>query len=317
MRLFLKTVLISLFFATILSWIGLAHERLDILSHFRLHFSILAISLALLFCINLSWRWATIATLLASFNFLTSIGLPQTSMAFANQNPQSKLVLKIMSINTLYLAKNDAQIIEIIERIEPDIILMQEVPPWKTGILEHLRKQYPWQEHCATPTQCEVALLSRHPWQYSESGIYGQDGGAMAFARFGRELNSLTIASIHLRWPFKSPQLSNLSDAFQQLEPLKNIDGSLIIGGDFNSTTWSTVLRDFSKSTNLKSAGSFQATWPVRSPQTGLSHTWLFPQFQLDHIFVSDDIEVIDFRRGNDTGSDHLPLISEISLSQP
>jgi endonuclease/exonuclease/phosphatase (EEP) superfamily protein YafD len=189
---------------------------------------------------------------------------------------------------------------------------MQEVPPWKVNILDDLRQRYPWQEHCATPTQCEVALLSRHPWEHSESGIYGEEGGAMAFARFGPEFGNMTVASIHLRWPFKSPQYSNLTAAYKQLGVS---DGSLIIiGGDFNSTAWSTVLKGFSQSNSLQPAGNFQATWPARSPRTGQSHTWLFPHFQLDHIFVSDDIKVMNFQRGDDIGSDHLPLISEISL---
>ncbi len=138
---------------------------------------------------------------------------------------------------------------------------MQEVPPWKIDVLEYLRKQYPWQEHCATPTQCEVALLSRHSWQYSESGIYGEEGGAMAFARFGPEFGNMIIASLHLRWPLKSPQASNLSAAFEQRGTVKDQQSRpLVIGGDFNSTAWSTVLRDFSQKTGLQPAGEFQAT---------------------------------------------------------
>ncbi len=308
-RLLTKIILTGLLLTTILSWLGLFHERLDILSHFRLHFVVVGIVIALLSLVLFWWRLSFIAILLTGFNYWSSIGFPHTHPILAK--PATTQMLKIMSLNTLYLTENDEQVIAFIEREDPDIILMQEVPPWKINILEHLHKQYPWQEHCATPTQCEVALLSRHPWEYSKSGIYGKEGGAMAFARFGPEFGNVTIASIHLRWPFKSPQYSNLSAAYKQLGIN---DGSLVIGGDFNSTAWSTVLQDFSQSYRLRPAGKFQATWPARSPRTGQSHTWLFPQFQLDHIFVSDDIKVTNFQKGDDIGSDHLPLISEISL---
>ncbi len=306
--------MVSLALATVFSWLGLIHERLDILSHFRLHLSVASIIIVPTLSIILSWRWTSIAILLASFNYWTSIGFPHSNTALAEpifSDPTPTQLLKIISLNTLYLAKNDKQIIAFIEHEQPDIILMQEVPPWKKDVLEHLKQLYPWQEHCATPTQCEVALLSRHPWQYSKSGIYGKEGGAMALARFGPEFHNLTVASIHLRWPFKSPQYSNLSTAYKQLGIH---DEPLLIGGDFNSTAWSTVLKKFSLSTHLKPVGKFQATWPVRSPRTGRSYTWLFPQFQLDHIFVSTDIKVLNFQRGDDIGSDHLPLISEISF---
>ncbi len=103
MKLPFKALLVGLVLLTVFSWFGLAHERLDILSHFRLHFALAGILMTILLSITRSWHWASAAILLTGINFWTSIGYHHTNTAVAS--PVSDQVLKIMSLNTLYISE--------------------------------------------------------------------------------------------------------------------------------------------------------------------------------------------------------------------
>jgi endonuclease/exonuclease/phosphatase (EEP) superfamily protein YafD len=75
--------------------------------------------------------------------------------------------------------------------------------------------------------------------------------------------------------------------------------------GDFNVTPFSAVFKKFINTSKLSYCGyghGYQPTWQ-KSP--------LLPPLRLalDHCFYSDIIEVLDFYTGEETGSDHLPIV--------
>ena len=82
-----------------------------------------------------------------------------------------------------------------------------------------------------------------------------------------------------------------------------------IIVGDFNITPWSPYFNDFIQRSELldtrKGLGVYP-TWPKQ----------IFPlMIPIDHGLVSSDIKLHSFNRGPNFGSDHLPLILNVSIS--
>ncbi|MGE3802479.1 MAG: endonuclease/exonuclease/phosphatase family protein [Candidatus Kapaibacterium sp.] len=83
--------------------------------------------------------------------------------------------------------------------------------------------------------------------------------------------------------------------------------GGVIVVGDLNATPWDPLFSDLLKVSGLHDARrgfGYVGTWPTLFPPM------LIP---LDHLLVSDDIEVTNFRRGKRIGSDHWPL--EVALT--
>lgn len=72
-----------------------------------------------------------------------------------------------------------------------------------------------------------------------------------------------------------------------------------IIAGDFNATPWSSALTQ----TNFKRASGLQSTSPFR-----------YVGIPVDQVLLSERWQVVESQVGTDIGSDHLPIISTVSL---
>jgi len=288
-----------------LSYLGFLTERADALSHFRLHYSVvMLVFIPLFIAFNLK-KQVYVAVAILTFNTAAAFNYPAKPV----EDISGTKAVKLMTLNLLRSAMNEENVLMLVAREKPDIILLQEVHRYKARLLTRLKKIYPWQQHCAFQSSCGVAILSRYPWQQSNSGIKGREKLAIASARFGQRLANLTIASVHIRWPFFSHQKSQLNTAYKETA---STDRPLIIAGDFNATPWSWTMKSFAYENNLRMAGPMRATWPVF--QRSHRCTLCIPQFPIDHIFVSENIRVISKRIGPDVGSDHLPVIIEIAL---
>jgi endonuclease/exonuclease/phosphatase (EEP) superfamily protein YafD len=227
------------------------------------------------------------------------------------------LRLKVLTVNVLFRVRNDEQILAQIATEQPDVVLFQELTPARASLLRRLQADYPWQAHCADAVArdvrwaCDVAIVSRHPWETASAQSLGHDGAKMAAARFGADRGGLLVASIHLKWPLVSNQAAQLAAV---RDALAGHQGPIIVGGDLNAVPWSAAVRGFTRESRLRSAGGFMPTWPRRTFVDGVRCALCLPQLQIDHVFVSDQVRVQSVRTGDDVGSDHLPLIAEVEL---
>jgi endonuclease/exonuclease/phosphatase (EEP) superfamily protein YafD len=87
----------------------------------------------------------------------------------------------------------------------------------------------------------------------------------------------------------------------------RSIKGPLVVLGDLNITAFSPHFQDLLAHSGLRSAAEgagWRPTWPTFMPLAGI---------QIDHALVSPDITVLNFERGPFTGSDHWPIVVELS----
>ena len=305
--------LIGLASISLLSWLGFVSYKFDALSHFRLHYAFFS-GLLLVMAATLNARKSVIlAGLLVASNLAGALIYPYKPIS--SETPKNNTVtVKIMSINTRNYVNNIDGIVRQIMRESPDIVMMQEVPDWKSPILYRLREAYPWQTDCVHLHRCRVAMLSKHPWKRAFAQLYGSHHTAIGVAEFGAALGNARIMTVHLHRPLFSDQLAQ----FTELKPfLFNSDGPVVVGGDFNAAPWSWMLRATVKSTGLLPLGGLNPTWPAHgfdSYRLGGKCLICFAQIQIDHFLGSRDVEVKSTRAGASVGSDHLPLIAEIML---
>lgn len=89
--------------------------------------------------------------------------------------------------------------------------------------------------------------------------------------------------------------------------------GPTILLGDFNLTDQNdsyALLRDAGLTDAFRTAGwGFGATWPVR--KLGMP----FPLVRIDYIWYSERIHCTQAWLGPDLGSDHLPLLADLTWS--
>ena len=110
-------------------------------------------------------------------------------------------------------------------------------------------------------------------------------------------------------WRLRNEQLEAIAAARDEF------GDRLIIVGDFNASPFSPCLRHF-VSTMRRSGLALR----YASKGHGIKPTW--PTFNrlmftpLDHIFVTDNLVVTEFRTGPHIGSDHLPIQATITLGR-
>ena len=83
----------------------------------------------------------------------------------------------------------------------------------------------------------------------------------------------------------------------------------LIVAGDFNAASFSYVMENLARSANVEDA---RLGFGMRTT----SQLWGPLGFSIDHILVSDEFNVLDFRQEAHAGSDHDGLIVKVTVSE-
>lgn len=111
------------------------------------------------------------------------------------------------------------------------------------------------------------------------------------------ELEDVCLFLVHLslKYRHRQEQLRHLHDL------VRDTRKPVIVAGDFNTFSGTNELFLFMRATGLRSANaSGLASFPAR-----------MPQFELDFVLVSPDIDVLDFRVPDVRLSDHRPVVCD------
>ena len=124
----------------------------------------------------------------------------------------------------------------------------------------------------------------------------------------------LEIVSAHLAWPWpfgQNLQLDELENGafrtdFEHKVPQR------IVAGDFNSVTWSNTVSRMERLTATRHISGIGPTWLSYSFPALLRPYLGLP---IDQILLSKDIKPISVKRLAFFGSDHLPVLAELSFT--
>lgn len=234
--------------------------------------------------------------------------LPWHDAILSQRDPLPQL--RVLAINTWHANGNLGELRSYIHGADADVVVLSEFGPNKQAMLGSLKAAYPYQASCAASWACSQVLLSRVPFVRSGTRMPTPRTPPMVWAEFrvgAVDAAKLTVIGTHV---FRPTRRHDLHKA--QLVGLANIvrktEGSVILAGDFNMTRMSQSFDDFSYASGLMAPPRLLASWPA----------WPIPlpQFQLDYVFVSQDLQVLDQRLGHMIGSDHLPLWSAVRLPE-
>ena len=123
---------------------------------------------------------------------------------------------------------------------------------------------------------------------------------------------ALTIVGTHAFAPFTPQALVLRNRHFAQLAAfVREQKQPVVLVGDLNSSSWSRAFQDLLRDAHLietRLGRGVQATWPAWLP---------IPQVPIDHALVSRGVRVHARFVGDRVGSDHLPVVLDISVDEP
>jgi endonuclease/exonuclease/phosphatase (EEP) superfamily protein YafD len=218
--------------------------------------------------------------------------------------------LKVMSFNVLVRNSEYQEVSDLIKQIDPDVVAFLEYSENWYQALDGLSEQYP--HHVARPRWhgFGIAIYSKYPLSNLEVIQLTQDETDNPFvvADVTFKNQNIRLAAFHALSPINRYRMDLRNRQLAEVaQYLARRDAPTVVMGDFNCTPWSPFLNDFLNETGFRDSRQgfgYQATW----------HAGYWPlRIPIDHAFVSDEIHVHSRYVGPNAGSDHFPIVFEIS----
>lgn len=300
----LVVLLIILWLLTLISLFG-HHVYLELATHFRLQYALVASVSVVLLIVFHSWRLLPFALCCALFNWVHVF--PYYTAPWRPDAKSTTAPLRLMLVNVQSDNENYAVLTKAVGEAHADIIVLQEfTPAWRDQV-QGLSVEYPYYEPIPRPGGAGMALFSRYPLTAVEVLTLDASTHVAVLARVNIDGTVVSILSLHPPTPVRSDKFVDRNRQFTEAALLlRSISGPRVLIGDLNTTMWSPYFRELVKDSGLRDARlgfGLKPSWPMPLPA-------LF-QIPIDHCLVSDDIEVAAVRTGG-TGSDHRALVLDV-----
>ncbi len=288
-------------FVQLLGFLNFFLPLADSFSHFRLHLAIATIVALILFLLAKVWHWA-LAALVAIIVAIVGLapGFPHLNFtpAIAGSDPAFKFV----QFNTLFKNPKPEVSAQWILNQQPDIVTLQEVSKATLPIYDKLSSQLPSHVICKFASVGAVAVLSYFP-KIDEKCI---EGKGLVWMRVIAHGKPVTIASLHLHWPYPYRQWQQIESLRTELEAMPR---PVILAGDFNAAPWSEAVRRIGKATSTELQSGTHLT--LRMGALGFGP---YPALPLDHLLLPLGANGISVAAGPPIGSDHLPIVGTFRI---
>jgi len=280
---------------------------LELTTHFRLQYVIASVACAVVLTLLQSWKFLPFAILCAILNAVY-LGPYLTSNASDQPKPNG-IHLRLLHANVLETNTNYADVLNVVKENNPDVVVLQEVTEeWSEGVKE-LRAHFP---HSAIESRLHggMAIFSRYPFDNLQTLNLDETTHVAIFVKVNLGQRSMTLLSMHPTTPITPTKFKNRNRQFTEAAGLmRKTDGPKVLIGDLNITMWSPYFKTLIQNSGLRDSRigfGLKTSWPMPLPS--------FLRLPIDHCLVSSDVHVDQLKIGDTTGSDHRPIIVDLTF---
>ncbi|GAA0988054.1 endonuclease/exonuclease/phosphatase family protein [Acrocarpospora macrocephala] len=252
-------------------------------------------------------RAAAVVGLLAAAGLLAQV----TPRALAaDQAPAAGASLRVLSINIMMGDADFGALLDLVRRLRPDVLSVQELTPWAANSLERegLEEILPYTHLMPRRAATGGGLYSRFPLTILPE--FAPDRGhVMPYARLLMPgAPPVDIAAVHPVNPVK--QGTKQWRAGMASMPAAGGDAIRIMAGDFNATLDHPEFRQvlgkgYVDAAEVVGAGLIP-TWPANWPTP--------PMITIDHVLVDSRVQVLAVDAHTIRDTDHRALFTELRL---
>jgi len=288
----------------ILGYLGSFFWFFELFCHFRLQIAVFLLPACLIFIWfrRAVWIGMTGLALMVLLYDISGYWMPPPR---AQIDEKSSTPLSLITYNIQTRNDNYQEVLDYLREKDADIVCVQEVDSRRARQLGKLSTTYPFKIGEPRRDNCGIILLSKIPWEHAEiiyEGGAGLPSVAAVFSGAGK--SSLLVLGTHPLPPIgarnanlRNRHLHGIGE-FIKKHPATH----KILIGDLNLTPFSPYFGQLLKQTELRDA----------SRGFGLKPTWLrnIPWFAIpiDHVLISDNIDVKSHAVDPSMGSDHHPV---------
>jgi endonuclease/exonuclease/phosphatase (EEP) superfamily protein YafD len=279
---------------------------LELTTHFRLQYVLVAIVCAVVFTVLQDWKFVPIAIICAVLNAIYLGPYLRPASHVDADGPR----LRLLHANVFKDNRDYKAVFDLVSKTNADLVVLQEVTHEWDNQIEVLKQLYPYTQSVPGPEGSGMAVLSRFPFQ-DEQVLHLDDSTHIAIlVRVTVEGRPVTLLSLHPTTPITPKKFANRNRQFvEAAKLLKATKGSKILVGDLNMSMWSPYFRTLVEKSGLRDVRvgfGLLTSWPMPLPP--------FLRLPIDHCLVSGDVTVKDVQIGDAVSSDHRPLIVDLVL---
>ncbi len=230
---------------------------------------------------------------------------PRASVAAA----PPAVAMRLAAVNVFFFNEAHDQMIAWVRRARPEVVVFIEASPAWQQALRVLDADYPHRTAVTDGPRDGLLVLSRWPLRDPRLAPDRRD---ILFVTVDKQGHALRLAAVHASWPLlPRHQLLRAADfAAVAAEARAAARAGLPYAalGDYNVSPFSPHFTRLLEAGNLRSASAsrgWQPTWPTFLPLLGI---------QIDYALVTPDVRVTGFERGAGTGSDHRPIVVDVTI---
>ena len=285
---------------------GMRNQYADLMAQFTAPALLATVGLGLLLVLVRRRRWAAAAFVPAA---LLLIAVAPQWFPTASRPEAGAATIRIYSAN-LWVRNRDLDAIAAsIRQADADVVMLIELGDATAPHLDALVGAYPYRIASPRMDRPNGAVRSVIASRYPLTVLPRPAGVEAVGARAATPLGSINLISIHLTrpWPFEE-SWGQISQTMALDEMLEGLSGPVVVAGDFNSVSTARIGKQVRRDIGLRPAPGFPGTWPAGLP-SALAIT-------IDQVYASPDLAFSSRRLGRSTGSDHRPVVTEITRAE-
>ena len=296
----------ALFAASLTPMMRFSSFLSDIPSHFPVYILIAApLVAATVFALRLSTAFMLPAMVAAGIAFVQIYPfLPLWPSAAATATS-----FKLLQVNVYTNNQETGPLAALIDAEKPDIVVIAELNRAFTLMGETLQNAYPHRYYHG-----KTAVLSRLPLETIPLDEEEAPLSAPQFFHASIAGHRFTLSTFHAAAPplglaRRDLEFAEYAALVQRLRQAGRIKYPLVFAGDINVTPYAPAMKKFAADMQVKNAREgigLLHSWPVWLPAP--------LRIPIDHVLVSPEILVLEYRLGPNVGSDHLPTIAVLEL---
>ena len=228
-----------------------------------------------------------------------------------SRQPSDERRLRLLISNVQMENTAHERLLRLVRDTDPDVLLAVEIDECWVRALEPLAADYPHVLRQPQSNWFGMVLFSRLPLQEARVEFLVQDDVPSVFAVLELAGERVLLCGLHPRPP---EPLRNQDSTPRDAELVlvgrwiaKQNGAPAVVAGDLNDVAWSATTQLFLRLSGLldpRMGRGLYSTYNARNPLV---------RWPLDHLFHSNHFRLVEIRRCGDIGSDHFPVLIELS----
>lgn len=223
-----------------------------------------------------------------------------------SQDKQSRL--RILTANVLQDNQSATTLLELIRQEDPDIVVLSEVNERWINDVAALKETYTFQLEHPLDNTYGIALYSKLPVERARIRAMVKKEIPSIDARIvlpsGQKVR---LFAVHPNPPRPGEDITKRDGELILVGREVRDNQSAIVLGDLNDVGWSRTTNLFQEVSGLLDPRKGRGLYPTYDATSSI---WRYP---LDYLFHSQDFRIVELRILPDIGSDHFPLLVELS----